>query len=51
MFLTKKEDQEYFAKLVRKRYNEMLKIYINKANESWVVDRFRKEFMKAVIHK
>ena len=23
----------------------MLKIYINKANESWVVDRFRKEFI------
>ena len=23
----------------------MLKIYINKANESWVVDRFRKEFV------
>ena len=41
----KKEDQEYFPKLVRKKGNEMLKIYINKANESWVVDRFRKEFI------
>ena len=44
-------EQKYYSDCVKKKYRtrkycQKMKIYLNKANENWIVDRFRSEWYK-----